>query len=73
MDSAIRDGGLGYEKTPSYFIAYFPPELERELLQKELDYGHLPEDKIEETMFQIRRTSGGKGYEPVVISQKVKP
>ena len=63
---------LGYEKIPSYFIAFFPVELERELLKKELEYRNLPENKIEETKFQIRH-GGSKGYEAVVTSQEAKP
>ena len=47
-------------------------ELERELLKKELEYRNLPESKIEETKFQIKRTGGSK-IEPVVISQEAKP
>ncbi|HEV3085350.1 MAG TPA: hypothetical protein VGY66_36690 [Gemmataceae bacterium] len=63
---------LGYEKIPSYFVAFFPVELERELLKKELEYKNLPESKIEETKFQIKHTGGSK-IEPVVISQEAKP
>ena len=62
---------LRYQTIPSYFVAFFPVELEKELLRKELEYKHLPEDKIEETKFQIRRTGGS--YEPVVSAQEVKP
>ncbi|HEV3082037.1 MAG TPA: hypothetical protein VGY66_19810 [Gemmataceae bacterium] len=64
---------LGYEKIQSYFVAFFPAELEHELLKKELEYKNLPESSIEGTKFQIRRTSGSKGYEVVVISQERKP
>jgi hypothetical protein len=59
---------LGYEPIPSYFVAFFPEELERELLKKELAYQSLSEDKIEDTRFQIRRSTFGS-YEPVVIKQ----
>jgi hypothetical protein len=64
---------LGYEKIPSYFVAFFPVELEQELLRKELEYKNLPESRIEGTKFQIRRTSTSKRYEVVVTSQETKP
>ncbi|HEV3445619.1 MAG TPA: hypothetical protein VG099_13310 [Gemmataceae bacterium] len=64
---------LGYEKIPSYFVAFFPVELEQELLRKELEYKNLPESRIEGTKFQIRRTGGSKGYEVIVTSQQTKP
>jgi hypothetical protein len=64
---------LGYDKIPSYFVAFFPVELEQELLKKELEYGNLPESRIKGTKFQIRRTGGSKGYEVLVISQETKP
>jgi hypothetical protein len=64
---------LGYDKIPTYFVAFFPVELEQELLRKELDYKNLPESRIEGTKFQIRRTGGSKGYEVVVVSQERKP
>ena len=64
---------LGYEKIPSYFVAFFPVELEQELLRKELEYKNLPESRIEGTKFQIRRTGDSKDYEVVVTSQETKP
>jgi hypothetical protein len=58
---------LGVEP-PSYFVAFFPPELEQLLLKKELAYaGNKPEEKIRETKFQVRATANG--YEPFVIDQ----
>jgi hypothetical protein len=64
---------LGYEKIPSYFVAFFPVELEQELLRKELEYKNLPESRIEGTKFRIRRTGDSKDYEVVVTSQETKP
>ena len=63
---------LGLSETPPYFYAFFPPELEKELLKKELEYRRLPEDRIEETRFRVRRTATGRGYEPVVEDQETK-
>jgi hypothetical protein len=52
---------------PARFVAFFPIELEKELLKKELEYRHLTEDDIQETRFRVRRTGGG--YHPVVVEQ----
>jgi hypothetical protein len=60
---------LGLPNSPSYIVAFFPEELEQELLEKELKYGKLPEDGIEETRFIVRRKRNGD-YEPQVESQK---
>src|SRR5437588_2244362 len=64
---------LDVKPVPTYFVAFFPQELERELLKKEVEYRNLPENRIEETRFKIVRSSSGKGYEPVVESQELKP
>jgi hypothetical protein len=61
---------LEYRPAPKYFVAFFPHELERELLQKELAYNKLPEERIVETRFQIRRTA--TSYEAVVVEQRSK-
>jgi hypothetical protein len=61
---------LQYQPAPKYFVAFFPQELERELLRKELAHKNLPEDRIAETRFQIRRTA--TGYEAVVTEQRSK-
>ena len=53
--------------TPTRFVAFFPIELEQELLRKELSYRNVPEDDIKETRFQVRHT--GRGYEPFVVEQ----
>jgi len=62
---------LGLNPVPSFIVAFFPVELEKELLDKELKYGRLDEDRIEETRFQVRRKLGG-GYEPIVVDQRTK-
>ena len=61
---------LEYTPVPKYFVAFFPQELERELLKKELGYKNISEERIEETRFQIRRTA--TGYEPTVMQQDLK-
>jgi hypothetical protein len=62
---------LGLNPVPSFIVAFFPDELEQELLEKELKYRRLDEDKIEKTRFQVRRKGSG-GYELVVVDQQVK-
>jgi hypothetical protein len=59
---------LRLDPPPRYIVAFFPEELEKELLQKELNYKHAPEDQIEETRFIVRRGRNGQ-YEPVVDGQ----
>jgi hypothetical protein len=61
---------LGLANPAPYIVAFFPEKLEQQLLQLELDYGHVAEDDIEETRFVLKRASGT--YEPVVVSQKTK-
>jgi hypothetical protein len=61
---------LGIRPVPDHVLAFFPPELERKLLQMELRYKGVREDQIKETRFKVRRTAGG--YEPVVIEQTAK-
>jgi hypothetical protein len=67
VDSLAR--ALGIEPMPPHFVAFFPEALEAKLLQMELKYENKPEDRIDETKFEIRRTAGG-GYEPRVTSQR---
>jgi hypothetical protein len=62
---------LEYRPIPTYFVAFFPLELERDLLKKELEYKRLPEGKIKETRFQVRRSNSGR-YEPYVVEQEEK-
>jgi len=64
---------LGISPPPSHVAAFFPQELEAELLKKELAYYHKmhsrgSEDDIRETRFQVRPIGGGK-YEPIVVTQ----
>jgi hypothetical protein len=58
---------LQLSPVPERIVAFFPQELEQELLKKELRYGHLPEERIGETRFQVQRR--GASYEPVVVYQ----
>jgi hypothetical protein len=63
---------LGLPRPPDHIAAFFPPKLERDLLDKELKYlrNKGSEDDILETKFQVSRK--GDHYEPVVVDQKVK-
>lgn len=67
VDALAR--ALGIEPMPPHFVAFFPEALEVKLLQLELKYENKPEDRIDETKYEIRRTAGG-GYEPRVVSQR---
>jgi hypothetical protein len=58
---------LGISPLPQRIVAFFPEELEKELLRKELNHHHLREDQIFETKFQVQRR--GSGYEPLVVEQ----
>jgi hypothetical protein len=58
---------LGLTPVPDHIVAFFPQELEQELLKKELRFRRLPEDKIGETQFKVMLSRGG--FEPVVTSQ----
>src|SRR5262249_5121762 len=60
---------LGIEPAPDHILAFFPGELERKLLQLELQFKSRKENQIKETRFKFRKTGGG--YEPFVIDQKV--
>jgi hypothetical protein len=64
-------GALGVRDVPPHFFAFMPVELEAKLLQKELEYGGLPEEKINETKFKCFKVSGGK-YDVRVTSQTPK-
>jgi hypothetical protein len=67
VDSLARV--LGIAPAPPYFVAFFPEELEKKLLDKELAYARgKREEAIEETRFEIRSTA--RGYEPVVVDQR---
>jgi hypothetical protein len=58
-------------KVPPYFVAFFSPELEKELARLEKEKaGDVGEDQIEETHFNVVRSADG--YRPVVTSVKLK-
>jgi hypothetical protein len=63
---------LGLSLKPDHVAAFFPQQLEKQLLDLELK--RLPrgrsEDEIMETKFQILPRGGG--YDPVVVDQKLK-
>lgn len=59
---------LGIRPPPDHVVAFFPPELEKELLEKELKAYGAKEDDITETMFKVERLVGR--YVPVVQGQK---
>jgi hypothetical protein len=52
---------------PAYIVAFFPENLEKELLQKERAFAGRKEDAIQETRFDIVKTD--KGYEPKATAQ----
>jgi hypothetical protein len=53
---------------PQKFYAFFPAEVEADLLEKELSYRNKKESEITETRFEVRRR--GDGYVAVVVSQR---
>ena len=55
---------------PERVGAFFPKELENQLLLKELAYQNKREDQIKETRFQILMKGGGR-YEVVVVDQRL--
>jgi len=59
---------MGIDRTPSRIVAYFPQELEDQLLKKELRYHGRPENKIQSTIFQLLKL--GSRYEIIVIDQR---
>ena len=61
MDVPVPDGPI---------VAFFPLELEAELLRKELKFKNKKEEDIEETTFKIN-SRGGK-FVPEVTDQKIK-
>jgi len=50
---------------PQQIVAFFPVELEREMLRMELDYRHRREDQIRETRFHVENKRGR--YAPVIV------
>lgn len=59
---------LGIRPVPPQIVAFFPHEMEKELLAKELRFRGRNEDDIKETKFEIVRRGGGR-YEPIVSEQ----
>ncbi len=55
---------LGIRSTPDHIVAFFPVDLEKELLEKEMKYFKGKEDDIEETFFKVVERGGR--YETVV-------
>ncbi len=71
---AIR--GLGLSNAPSFFVAFFPEELEEKLLRMELEWmekkaGRRNEEDIHETRFNVINMGGGK-YDVRVAGQTLK-
>lgn len=64
---AALSHALGIRPQPEFMVAFFPEELEQELLHKELAYRNRSEDEIRETRFEVRY-EGGR-YFPVVVDQ----
>jgi hypothetical protein len=58
---------LGLEPIPARIQAYLPPQVEMELLDKEMAYRNLPEDSIVLTRFRFRRVGGT--YDLCVVEQ----
>jgi hypothetical protein len=58
---------LGVKPAPDHLVAFFPQELEDELLKKELKFNGLKEDEIKETRFRVMKR--GNGYVPIVVEQ----
>ena len=67
VEQLIR--AMGLEFVPDRIIAFFPKELESQLLIKELGFRNKREDQILETRFQILMRGNGK-YEIVVVDQR---
>src|SRR5262249_33041847 len=64
LGAALRIPGL------KKIVAFFPEELEKDMLRKELAFHQAKEEAIHETKFKIRKTTNG--YEPVVSEQALK-
>ena len=62
---------LGVKPIPDHLVAFFPQELEDELLKKELKFNGLREDEIQETRFRVLKR--GTAYVPIVVEQTKKP
>ncbi|HZU35942.1 MAG TPA: hypothetical protein VFA18_08540, partial [Gemmataceae bacterium] len=61
---------LHIRPVPSEFIAFLPPDLEEEMLKKELAYKHVEnEQRIKKTVFAVVPTRNG--YDVIVESQEL--
>jgi hypothetical protein len=58
---------LQLEQVPSHVVAFFPDQLEEDLLRKELAFRHRHEEEIRKTYFRLERH--GSRFEPVVVDQ----
>jgi hypothetical protein len=58
---------LGMSSVPDHIVAFFPKELEDELLKKELKFKGLKENEIKETRFRVMKR--GNTYTPYVVDQ----
>lgn len=59
---------LPLERVPARIVAFFPNQLEDELLRKELAFRNRREEDIRKTYFRLRRN--GDRFEPVVVDQE---
>lgn len=60
-------GALRLEQVPARIVAFFPDQLEDELLRKELAFRNRREEEIRRTYFRLDRRGGR--FEPVVVDQ----
>lgn len=60
-------GALQLEQMPARIVAFFPDQLEDELLRKELAFRNRREEEIRRTYFRLDRRGGR--FEPVVVDQ----
>jgi hypothetical protein len=67
----VLSQALGLKYAPARVVSFFPEELEKQLLQLELNYKGAKEEDILETRFAVRAAGPGK-YEPIVESQKMR-
>jgi hypothetical protein len=59
---------LQLDRVPPWFVAFFPKDLEDDLLRKELAFKNRREADIRKTYFRLVRK--GTGYDPVVVAQE---
>ncbi len=68
MQPLAKELNLNY--TPELMIALFPKDVEEKLAQLSTSHRNLPEDRIEQTVFEILFKNGK--YEIIVFSQRAK-